>query len=92
MSKTYERLALGLSFEFHKFLMQRPDVAKQIPRDSLVVVCLDRRPGYNRWARGVAAGQRRPGQRIVEVRVRYMSPPVSRIQSVELALPRRGTA
>ncbi|GEM_PF-781581 len=92
MSKTYERLALGLSFEFHKFLMQRHDVARRIPRDSLVVICLENRPGYNRWAKGVAERQRRPGQPIVVVRVQHMTPPVSRIQAVEVARPRRGTA
>jgi hypothetical protein len=80
----YANLAVTLSFEFQKYLMRHPAVAKRIPRDAMIVFELKDHRSFNRWAREVADKQRCKNQEVVTVRVRSMTPPLSRIKAVEL--------
>lgn len=90
MTRGYQDLAIVLSFEFQKLLMQHPEMAARLPRDPVVVLLLDGHPGFNRWSRAVAKRGADPGDRIIEVRVKRLGPLVSRIQELELDLPSRG--
>lgn len=80
----HAHLALSLGFEFQKYLMQHPKVARQIPPDAIMVFQLDGNPTFNRWALATARKHKGPPKAIVTVRVRSLTPPLSRIKAVEL--------
>ena len=83
-NESHAHLALTLSFEFQKYLMQHADVADQIPAGAIVVFQLENNPEFNSWSRTLAGKQKASGQKTVTVRLGEMSPPVSRIEKVEL--------
>lgn len=84
MKNAYANLALTLSFEFQKYLMQHPHVARRIPQNARIVFQLDGNPAFNRWAKSLAKRGAKAKDKVVTVRVRAMGPPVSRIKAVEL--------
>jgi hypothetical protein len=84
MNNPHADLALTLSLEFQKFLVQHPETARQIPKDAVIVFQLDRNAAFNRWAKALAEKYVRSGKKVVKLRVRALAPPVSRIKAVEL--------
>lgn len=80
----FANLAITLSFEFQKYLMQHPELADRIPEGAVVVLQLEGNPEFNLWSRNLADSEKRAGRKVVTVRLGPMTPPVSRIAKAEL--------
>ena len=76
---------LDLIFEFEKYVLQHPDVAKQIPRNAIVSLGIEGDASFNRWSRRLAERHSNGKEKaILLVNIKKMRPAVSRIQKLRV--------
>jgi hypothetical protein len=77
---------LDLIFEFEKYVLERPDFAKRIPRNAVISIRVDGDESFNRWSRRLAekhtnGKRKRP---VFLVNIKKMKPAVSRIEALKV--------
>ena len=65
--------------EFDRYVVEHPEFAVNIPRNSQIVLQVDSDNEYNEWSKQLAERQREPGQKIVYVKVKGLKPAKSRL-------------
>ena len=77
---------LSLSTEFDLYLLDHPEVAERIPNDALIVLL----PGDDQelcsYNLKNAKKMKRPGQKVIYVKIKALEPPRSRLISPEVEL------
>jgi len=68
--KSYVDFLTMLSSEFHRYLMENEEYAKDLPEDALVVFQVEGETGFNRWNKETSLRNREEGQQISYVHVR----------------------
>jgi hypothetical protein len=75
---------LKLSREFDLYLLEHPEVAKQIPEHALIVLLPEEDTELCAKNQELAQARREPGQPVVFVRVGKLLPPRSRLVNPKL--------
>lgn len=75
---------LDLIFEFEKYVLEHPKLAKQIPRNAVIAMRVDGDEAFNRWSQQLAAKQRGTRQPVFQITIKKMRPAKSRIESLEV--------
>lgn len=75
---------LDLIFEFEKYVVEHPDLAKRIPRNAVISMRVEGDDAYNRWSQELVAKQCGKGQPVFQVTIKKMRPAKSRIQALEI--------
>jgi hypothetical protein len=75
---------LRLSREFDLYLLEHPEVAKQIPEDALIVLLPEEDADLCRQNKDMAVTRRRAGQPVVYVKLGKLAPPRSRLSSARI--------
>jgi len=65
--------------EFDRYVVEHPEFAVNIPRNSQIVLQVDSDNEYNEWSKQLAERQREPCQKIVYVKVKGLKPAKSRL-------------
>ena len=68
--KTYADFLTMLSSEFHRYLMENKEIAKDLPENALVVFQVEGEKEFNRWNKETSLRNREKGQQISYVHVR----------------------
>ena len=68
--KSYEDFVTMLSSEFHRYLMENEEDAKDLPENALVVFQVEGESDFNRWNKEISLRNREKGQQISYVHVR----------------------
>jgi len=68
--KSYVDFLTMLSIEFHRYLMENEEYAKDLPENALVVFQVEGETGFNRWNKETSLRNREEGQQISYVHVR----------------------
>ena len=68
--KNYIDFLTMLSTEFHRYLMENEEHAKDLPANALVVFQVEGETGFNRWHKETSLRNREEGQPISYVHVR----------------------
>ena len=63
--------------EFDRYVVEHPEFAVNIPRNSQIVIQVEEDNEYNEWSKKLAERQREPGQKIVYVKVKEVNGVVS---------------
>ncbi len=66
----------SIGFEFSKYILNHPEIDKQIPDGALVVFNLEENPEFNEWAAHIANSRRELNQPIVTVKAQKLLPPL----------------
>lgn len=64
-----------IGFEFSRYLLKHPEVAKQIPDNALIVFRIKNNPGFNKWAEQMGKLNKEAGQPILIVDIEKLLPP-----------------
>ncbi|MDO9529324.1 MAG: hypothetical protein Q7J27_09205 [Syntrophales bacterium] len=72
--------------EFDRYVVEHPEFAVNIPRNSQIVLQVDSDNEYNEWSKQLAERQREPGQKIVYVKVKGLKPAKSRLLKPKVAV------
>ncbi len=75
---------LDLIFEFEKYVLDHPDLAKRIPRNAVVSMRLEGDEEFNRWSRRLAERQRGKHQSVFCATIKKMRPVRSRIEGLRV--------
>jgi hypothetical protein len=75
---------LDLIFEFEKYVLEHPEITKNIPRDAVVFMKLVGDDKFNRWSERHAKRQAKKGAPLISVTVKRMGPVHSRIEGLAL--------
>lgn len=86
MSEILEKRHAILLTEFDRYVVEHPEFAVNIPKNSQIVLQFERDEEYNEWSRQLAKRQREPGQKVVYVKVKTLRPVKSRLYKPELAV------
>ncbi len=87
MTKTQKKMVeknLDLIFEFEKYVLEHPELAKKIPRNAVVAMRVDGDEAFNRWSQQLATKQRGTRQPVFHITIKKMRPTRSRIESLEV--------
>jgi len=68
--KSYQDFLAMLSSEFHRYLMENEEAAKNLPENALVVFQVEGETEFNRWNEETSLCNREEGQKISYVHVR----------------------
>ena len=90
MIEILERKHAILVTEFDRYVVEHPEFAAEIPRNSQVVLQVEGDDEYNEWSKELAESQREPGQRVVYVKVKGLKPAKSRLLKPEVAVQPEG--
>lgn len=74
-----------LATEFGRYVVEHPEFAAEIPKNSQIVLQVEGDEKYNEWSRTIAKKQRERGQKAVYVRIKGLRPAKSRIIQPVLA-------
>lgn len=74
-----------LATEFGRYIVEHPEFAAEIPKNSQIVLQIEGDEKYNTWSRTLAEKQREKGQRAVYVSIKGLKPAKSRIIKPVLA-------
>ena len=72
--------------EFDRYVVEHPEFAVNIPRNSQIVLQVEEDNEYNEWSKQLAERQREPGQKIVYVKVKGLKPAKSRLLKPKVAV------
>ena len=72
--------------EFDRYVVEHPEFAVNIPRNSQIVLQVEKDNEYNEWSKQLAERQREPGQKIVYVKVKGLKPAKSRLLKPKVAV------
>jgi len=72
--------------EFDRYVVEHPEFAVNIPRNSQIVLQVEKDNEYNEWSKQLAERQREPGQKIVYVKVKGLKPAKSRLLKPKVAM------
>ena len=72
--------------EFDRYVVEHPEFAVNIPRNSQIVLQVEEDNEYNEWSKQLAERQREPGQKIVYVKVKGLKPAKSRLLKPRVAV------
>jgi len=72
--------------EFDRYVVEHPEFAVNIPRNSQIVIQVEEDNEYNEWSKQLAERQREPGQKIVYVKVKGLKPAKSRLLKPKVAV------
>ena len=72
--------------EFDRYVVEHPEFAVNIPRNSQIVLQVEEDNEYNDWSKQLAERQREPGQKIVYVKVKGLKPAKSRLLKPKVAV------
>ncbi|MEA3223490.1 MAG: DUF5647 family protein [Thermodesulfobacteriota bacterium] len=72
--------------EFDRYVVEHPEFAVNIPRNSQIVLQVEEDNEYNEWSKKLAERQREPGQKIVYVKVKGLKPAKSRLLKPKVAV------
>ncbi len=75
---------LRLSREFDLYLLEHPEVAREIPENALIVLLPEEDADLCRRNREMALVRRDPGQPVVYVSLGKLAPPKSRLSSARI--------
>lgn len=73
--KEFVEKSLTLSFEFQRYLIGHPEVAKKIPREAQVLFILKDDPEFTKRERQLGKTLRKNGQAVIFVEVEKILPP-----------------
>ncbi len=65
--KPYSKLVAMWSSEFHKYLMENPEIEGRIPKGALIIFQVEGEEAFNKWSREVSLKNREKGQPVVTV-------------------------
>ena len=72
--------------EFDRYVVEHPEFAVNIPRNSQIVLQIEEDNEYNEWSKQLAERQREPGQKIVYVKVKGLKPAKLRLLKPKVAV------
>lgn len=76
-----------IGFEFSRYILKHPNLARQIPPDALIVFQIKTNPEFNKWARKKAELNKEPGQKVVIAEIQKLLPPLeTRLVNPQLEL------
>lgn len=87
MTKSERRMVetnLDLIFEFEKYVLEHPKVAKKIPRDAVVSIRLEGDEQFNRRSKRLAEKQGAGRRPVYCVTIKKLKPALSRIAGLEM--------
>jgi len=65
--------------EFDRYIIEYPEFAAKIPRNSQIVLQVEGDEEYNKWSSGLAERQRESGQSVIYVKIKGIKPVKSRL-------------
>ena len=86
MIDVLEKKHVILVTEFDRYVVEHPEFAVNIPRNSQIVLQVEEDNEYNDWSKQLAERQREPGQKIVYVKVKGLKPAKSRLLKPKVAV------
>lgn len=86
MIDIFEKKHAILVAEFDRYVIEYPEFAKKIPKNSQIVFQVYGDDEYNNWIKQLSDKQREHGQPIVYIKVKGLKPPKSRLIKPELVL------
>jgi hypothetical protein len=75
---------LILSSEFDRYIFERPDFAKKIPLNALIVLLPENEPELCEINKRLAEQQREEGQEVIYIHIGEIAPQLSRLADVSL--------
>ena len=72
--------------EFDRYVVEHPEFAVDIPRNSQIVLHVEEDNEYNEWSKQLAERQREPNQKVVYVKVKGLKPAKSRLLKPKVAV------
>ena len=72
--------------EFDRYVVEHPEFAVDIPRNSQIVLQVEEDNEYNEWSKHLAERQREPNQKVVYVKVKGLKPVKSRLLKPKVAV------
>ena len=72
--------------EFYRYVVEHPEFAVDIPRNSQIVLQVEEDNEYNEWSKQLAERQREPNQKVVYVKVKGLKPVKSRLLKPKVAV------
>ena len=72
--------------EFDRYVVEHPEFAVDIPRNSQIVLQVEEDSEYNEWSKQLAERQREPNQKVVYVKVKGLKPVKSRLLKPKVAV------
>ena len=72
--------------EFDRYVVEHPEFAVDIPRNSQIVLQVEEDNEYNEWSKQLAERQREPNQKVVYVKVKGLKPAKSRLLKPKVAV------
>ncbi len=72
--------------EFDRYVMEHPEFAISIPKNSQIILQVEGDEEYNEWCERLGKRQRERGQSVVYVKVKGLKPVRSRLINPEVAL------
>ena len=75
---------LDLIFEFEKYVLEHPNVAKKIPRNAVVSMRIKGDTTFNRWSQRLASKQAKNKRPVLCVTIKKLRPPLSRIEKLHV--------
>ena len=72
--------------EFDRYVVEHPEFAVDIPRNSQIVLQVEEDNEYNEWSKQLAERQREPNQKVVYVKVKGLKPVKSRLLKPKVAV------
>lgn len=72
--------------EFDRYVMEHPEFATSIPKNSQIILQIEGEEEYNEWGERLGKRQRERGQPVVYVKVKGLKPVRSRLIKPEVAL------
>ena len=86
MIEIFEKKHAILVTELDRYVLEHPELAEKIPRNSQIVLQVEGDVEYNEWSKELAARQREPGQQVVYLKVKGLKPAKSRLIEPEVAV------
>ncbi len=68
--KEYSKLAVLISSEFSRYIMEHEDISEKIPLNALIVFQINGEEGFNKWSKEIAERNKEVNQSVIYVNVK----------------------
>lgn len=68
-------LQRNIGFEFSRYVLRHPEIAKRISANALIVFQVKDNPEFNKWAKKIAKLNKEPVQKVLIVDIEKLLPP-----------------
>ena len=77
--EVFKKMVIILSSEFDKYLIENPEVSREIPKNALLVFQLEGSNEFNKWSKELSKKYQEKGQSLIFVYIKGLKPSLSRL-------------